>query len=114
MDLGDAHFLPGVGLRSVGKVQVVPVSFPRGSSKVVAVKTVLEIVEDSKFVSGHHIGRWLSLDLSPDLCNRSLEDVYNCRVLGSFWTVSGEFESLRNGCGGGPLSYTSIVTTHAH
>jgi hypothetical protein len=90
-----------VWLGAVPQRVPVPVSPFRFRREILAVKSLLEVVENGKLVPGHDIAGGLGGDLSPDLAQGCLEDLFHRRVLLSLWTLPGELERLGDSRGRG-------------
>lgn len=60
--------------RFVLHAKMIPISPSRRNGQFVALKAVLEVIENREFLTGHHIRRRASLDATPDGGERGLED----------------------------------------
>jgi hypothetical protein len=103
-------------LKSVLELQVIPISLSRRSSQFLACKPLLEVIEDSEFVSCHYIGCWVGLNLPPYIRQCGLQKVNDCGISRALGAVPRNFKCLRNICDrrGRLRSCTPIIGTHLH
>ena len=84
-----------LGRSSVG---VVPVARPGSGSCLVVHEAVLEEVEDGKLVAGHDVRARLGGYPGPDCVDGTLEDLGDCGILSTIQALTGNLQSLGNGC----------------
>lgn len=90
---------------------MIPVSFDRCFSKLIARQALLVVVENRKFVPGENVQVRLRVDMVPDILIDALEKVIDGRVkvtLSIAGNVDGTLDRQR------PYTVSTCVTVAAH